>query len=525
MSADVVDDRSQTRPLATAAAERGSIPLGLLVIIVISGLVSVMLATTVSAQRQARHDSDFTTVLYAADAAVEQAQFRLRASTSAEARMPVEGSTLTGVQESCPLLGVSWCIAGGSAETGRYQWYAQRLGHTRSWEVTAVGERNGVQRRLRVIVEEGRRFFAAAFADSIANFGNNNVADSYDSGRGDRPERWPGPGRAGWVGSNGPVETGGSSSVLDGLQMFNLAAAGTSDPASQCSGQGRIGLDTEQSVCSTWAQTNPVGSVEGPYLQGSAQPRTIAPGPPELRTALNACGSGPYPALVIDSAGVHVTAGTTPVTVRTVAALQPFRMEPATLPTGQPNPFVGVGLGAAPEEANYYCFRSVRISVDTTIVAPQTATHLTGTDIPTTTEEWTPRADMANPDDAVTLYVTGNVEIETTRRLNCVACNRPFPTDPGAFPPPRSGALQVFLQRRLDSDPPAAFHVGNDARFGGAIHAPGANCGGSGSLSTAGTAADIYGAMVCDSIDGVGQWHFHYDESLEFIGNTDFGTQ
>ncbi|MEX0658356.1 MAG: hypothetical protein WD080_04420, partial [Egibacteraceae bacterium] len=341
-----------TEPRGWAHGDRGSIPLSLLVMLVISGLVVVMLGTTVSAQRQARHDRDFTTVLYAADAAVEQAQFRLRASMSAAPRMPVVDSTLAGVQESCPLLGVSWCFVGGSAETGRYQWYAQRLGYTRSWEVTAVGERNGVQRRLRVIVEEGRRFFAAAFADSIANFGNNNVADSYDSGRPPRTSRWPGPGRAGWVGSNGPVETGGSSTRIDGLQMFNLAAAGTSDPVTRCSGQGRVGLETGQNVCSNWAQTNPVGSVEGPYLQGSAQPRTIAPGPQDLRAAMQACGPGPYPALRIDGGalnldrGVHVTPpGGSERKVRVVPALQPFRVEPATLPTGQPNPFVGVGRG------------------------------------------------------------------------------------------------------------------------------------------------------------------------------------
>lgn len=508
-----------------ARDERGSIPLALLAVLVISGLVVVLLVTTVSAQRQARHDRDFTTVLFAADAAVQQARFRLGASTSLTTRVPLAGSTAAGVQEDCPLLGESWCVTGGSAATGTYEWYAQRIGYTRSWEVFAAGDRNGVRRRLRVIVEEGRRFFASAFADTIANFGNNNVADSYNSGR-TGTARWPGPGRQGVVGSNGTVETGGTSTMLDGLHVFNLAAAGTTDPLTRCTGQGVVGLETSRNVCSQWAKDNPVGAAEGPYLQGFAQPRVLSPGSQTLREALNACGPGPYPLLTVDSAGVHVTpSGGTAQTVRTVPALQPFRVEPATLPNGQPNPFVGVGRGAAADQTNYYCFRRVRISVDTTVVAPQTTAHPTGTAIPSTTTDWTPRADMANPDDPVVLYITGNVEIETTRRFNCVACARPAPTDPVTFPPPRAGALQVFFQRRLDTDPAPAFHVGNDARFGGAVHGPDAACGKAGPLATAGTAADIYGAMVCGTIDGVGQWGFHYDVSLEFIGNTDFGTQ
>ncbi|HVM12902.1 MAG TPA: hypothetical protein VM287_01045, partial [Egibacteraceae bacterium] len=61
---------SQIRPPATTSDERGSIPLALLAVIVISGVMSIMMATTLSAQRQARHGSNFSTVLYTADAAV-----------------------------------------------------------------------------------------------------------------------------------------------------------------------------------------------------------------------------------------------------------------------------------------------------------------------------------------------------------------------------------------------------------------------------------------------------------------------
>ncbi|HVM13825.1 MAG TPA: hypothetical protein VM287_05805 [Egibacteraceae bacterium] len=531
-----------TKPRIPAGDERGSIPLALLAILVISGLVGVMMATTVSAQRQARHGRDFTTVLYAADAAVEQAHFRLSASSAGAARMPVTGSTLTGVQASCPLLGVSPCMGPPpqwDVQMGTYEWYAERVGYTRTWEVIAVGERNGVQRELRVLVEEGRRFFASAFGDSFANFGNNNVANSYDSGRPPRPPRWEGPGRAGWVGSNGTVETGGSSSVLDGLQMFNLSAANTTDPVTRCSGQGRIGMETGQNVCSNWARTNPAASAEGPYLQGFAQPRVISPGRQDLRTAMSACGPGPYPSVRIEGGltnpGVFVTTGGTTVKRRSVPALQPFRVEPTTIPNfsvlgalalgTRSNPFVGVGRGVAAGETNYYCFSNVRIAGDTSIVAPYTVQHVTGTVLPDVDLSWVPLAVHANWDDPVVMYVTGNVEIESGRRFNCVACDRATFLAPLLYGPPRAGGLQIFLQRRLDTDPAPGFHVANDAQFGGAIHGPGANCGGAGSMGTSGVRANIYGALVCNTINGVGTWHFHYDESLEFIGNSDFGTQ
>ncbi|MPZ74444.1 MAG: hypothetical protein GEU74_14675 [Nitriliruptorales bacterium] len=509
--------------------ERGSIPLALLAIVIISGLITVMMSTAVTAQRQARRDRNFTTVLFAADAAVEEAKFRLNASAVPGTRIPEAGVAAPDVVESCPLLGVTWCIAGGSAASGTYQWYAQRIGATRSWEVFTAAERNGVQRRLRVELQEGQRFFASAFADSLANFGNNNKADSYNSGR-TGTARWPTPGRRGLVGSNGTVETGGSSSRVDGAHVYNMASSvgalpPTTDPLSRCSGQAEIGAASPQRVCTQWAKDNPAGSAEGPYLQGFDDPRGLT-NPKDLRTDLAKCGAGPYPAMTVNTSGVHVTPpGGSPVTVRSVPVLQPFRVEPEFLPSGQPNPFVGVGRGVAAgaENSNYYCFSSVRISVDTFLVAPQSPTHPTGSAIPTTMAAWTPSATMANPDDPVEMYITGKLEIETGRRFNCIACARPYPTDPVAFPPPRAGALRVMLIRRdPETDPAPAFNVGNDARFGGAIDGPGSVCGGSGALGTAGTAADIYGAMVCGTINGVGQWEFHYDESLEFIGNTVF---
>jgi hypothetical protein len=293
----------------------------------------------------------------------------------------------------------------------------------------------------------------------------------------------------------------------------------------RCSGQAVIGLEPAQRVCQTWATNNPTGPGEVPYLQGFPERRELFPDAPKIQQDMAACRNangttpaGAFPELIVNSTGVHVGPPGGPHTqVRSVPALRPFRLE-----TGPANRFVGFGRGGANGQTNYYCFSRVRIAADTAMVSPAAPDHPTGTDIPTTTAGWTPRADMANPDDAVVMYVTGRVEIETGQRLNCVDCARPYPTNVTQSPPPRAGGLQIYLGRRTAADPVPGFNVGNDARFGGAIHGPEAVCGGSGGLSTAGTSADIFGALVCNTIDGVGQWHFHYDESLEFLGNAVF---
>ena len=55
----------------------------------------------------------------------------------------------------------------------------------------------------------------------------------------------------------------------------------------------------------------------------------------------------------------------------------------------------------------------------------------------------------------------------------------------------------------------------NQSNLAAAVYAPNAACGGVGSNA----ATDFYGSMICDTIDNVGGWTFHYDTRLGTIGD------
>jgi hypothetical protein len=59
----------------------------------------------------------------------------------------------------------------------------------------------------------------------------------------------------------------------------------------------------------------------------------------------------------------------------------------------------------------------------------------------------------------------------------------------------------------------------NQSNMAVALYAPNATC--SGVTSNAGS--DFYGSMICNIIDNVGGWTFHYDTRLSSIGNGEFG--
>ncbi|MGH3665813.1 MAG: DUF7305 domain-containing protein [Egibacteraceae bacterium] len=61
----------------------------------------------------------------------------------------------------------------------------------------------------------------------------------------------------------------------------------------------------------------------------------------------------------------------------------------------------------------------------------------------------------------------------------------------------------------------AAFELDDpQIMFAGAVYVPNAACSGP-------AGADVYGALVCGDVDNVGNWNFHYDDSLRDAGGTD----
>lgn len=59
----------------------------------------------------------------------------------------------------------------------------------------------------------------------------------------------------------------------------------------------------------------------------------------------------------------------------------------------------------------------------------------------------------------------------------------------------------------------------NQSTMAVAVYAPNATCGG----VTSNAGSDFYGSLVCDVIDNVGGWTFHYDTRLGTLGNGEYG--
>ena len=59
----------------------------------------------------------------------------------------------------------------------------------------------------------------------------------------------------------------------------------------------------------------------------------------------------------------------------------------------------------------------------------------------------------------------------------------------------------------------------NQSNMAAAIYAPNATCGG----VTSNAGSDFYGSLICNVIDNVGGWTFHYDTRLSAVGNGRWG--
>jgi hypothetical protein len=330
--------------------------------------------------------------------------------------------------------------------------------------VAGVQQRDLRRKTRRVVAtfREERLFFASAFADLSVTFNGGNVADSYNSAA---PGREPGPGRLGLVGSNGNIKFLGNSSTVDGVQLWNYVPG--NNTGDRCTGQGSIGLAPTLDACSLDATTLPVG--QAPYQQRLAERRELTPSTDDLRSRLLRCGNGPYPNLTVTS-----------------NATMP---QPMTAVTGQNNRSAPA-QGATP---GYYCVGD--LTFDTGANNGSIALHSS--------------ASRTNP---VVIYATGDVKVNRTgTRLNC--CQR---RDDASRIGPDAAALQIYMVETRDTFVEAqrrSLATSPSNLIGMALYGPAASCGG-------GSQNEIFGSIICRSIDNVGGWKFHYDEALEGLGNT-----
>lgn len=191
--------------------ERGSIPMALLVMIVLSGLIAVLLSRTVAGTRAAGFDNDFTPVVHAADVGAQQATYKITRSIDPSLDVTPSGSTLSG---------------SGSVPEGDYEWDAVRCGGTPqparcteegvtdplTWVVTSTATQNDTSRQVVTLVRDHSRFEVALFAAVGIDMNGNNTASSYPSGD------------MGVIATNGDVRLHGSSTTVDGVHLYNWDA-------------------------------------------------------------------------------------------------------------------------------------------------------------------------------------------------------------------------------------------------------------------------------------------------------------
>lgn len=482
------------RPTRTQLArEEGSILFALLAILIIAAVVSALFVRTVSSQRTARFDRDFQEVVHHADAGVQQALFMLEADTEGFADWePGDSGSFELFVDDNPEP-VDWTI--------------ERL-DSRTWEITSTSELNGVTRTIVAKIEERRRFFASAFAHLLTELDNQNYADTYKSNNnpslyGEDGPYWPRPGRLGVVGSNTEVELGGKSSQVDGVQLWDFGEGDT--VADRCTGSGntKIGLtmsefaglenpdhdpDGELTACEPAAFERPDDSLLGPYSATFPEERELVPTNDDLTEFLEECGS-PYPDFDNQDKGAqaHITE-LEPVTEGNVDALRAEGFEVVA-----PQDRNGDGDKTDDGEEGYYCFDDMTFGQDTTVAG--------------------------TADDPVIIYAIGTVDVKgNSRKVNCENCPNTYFTTGGngtTIAPPVAAALQVYLVA-TDSTAPQ-FRQSPGSQFGGTMYGPESFCGNTGSSQ-----AEVYGSMICGTIDITGGWKFHYDDALTVIGSGDF---
>jgi hypothetical protein len=189
--------------------DEGSMVLAIMMITLVAGFASLLVATTLTQSSTVRHDQKFTDVLPAGDAGISRGLFMLNNGL-------IPPTTSTPIIE-------------GSQSAN---WYATKKTYPTappSYLITSqtVAGTVGTQRTLQAEAYQSSRFAYGAFADTSVVFRGGNSADSYNSNNGTLTKTGHGT-----IGTNGSVTLNGSASA-DQVVLYNWAA---NPSGSRCSG-------------------------------------------------------------------------------------------------------------------------------------------------------------------------------------------------------------------------------------------------------------------------------------------------
>lgn len=359
-----------------------------------------------------------------------------------------------------------------------YKWDAVNNGD--HWVVTSTGEVDGVSRTIRTRIEDSPLFESGAFTDQQLTFGGTVNADSYRSDGNDAPDDWcTGAGR---VGSNVALEFGGQgqgqatcdydndSATVDGVDLYDWD--GNPDP-DRCD-------HNVKAPNNCW---NDAGENE-PRFETHDDPLVFDSDVGWMEDLITDCE---------DSGDL----------------IESFRssdhngvIDPANLgDAGAVKVEFQTGHGPGPGDTYAYCVGELVFDGNT---------EVTG-----------------NRDDPVVFVVRDHVVVGEDGRVavNCTHnggfCDTSGNPDVTQYFPD-AAALQMYTPSASNPDPAEddVLKIAPHSMFAGAVYAPNGGCGSGGSQ----VQVHVFGALVCENLDGQGGWQFHYDEALsDAVTTGEFG--
>lgn len=439
------------------AGDRGSIPVALLVTIIVGGLATVLVAGVLTGQRSTRFDRDFTQVVQVADAGVQDALTRLNAGLLSDGQT----ETVTNIDGN---------------PAAEYTFTATVGGSPQEWVISSQGTLRGVTRTVEVTSAEVPLFQFALFARTSMEFNGANYADSYN------------PSSSTWctgngiVGSDGFFEFSGLAPndschkdhpdptvvenpkvTVDGAHLYECGALDATACRDVTIGANDRCSHSGGENCLTSAETN-----RGP-LEAFEESWKLTP-TEELQTIAD-------DEAVCEADGYDDT--------------HPAR--PPSDPTGGVNASAGgnwvTQLGDIIETTptalgrDFWCVQSILFEGDTGV-------------------------ERGAGGEGVRIYVHPDGFLKakgTGRTINCPAFDCDYRVNY-----PDASALKIIAREIATIDLKSP-----QIQFAGAVYAPQAVCkGGVGGI-------DVYGSLVCGYVDNVGNWAFHYDDSLADQGGTE----
>lgn len=439
-----------------AGSERGSLPLALLAAVVVAGLVSVVVATTLAGERSVRFDQGFSGSVHAAEAGVQEVLHLLNTGQlTPAATLPVQGSGEIGGRS------YDW-----EADTG----FQPGDDGPVTWTVTSTGEgAAGVTRTLEVAISDEPLFDLGAYSEVQLAFSGGNTADSYNSGTG---EWCTGNGR---VGSNDDLDFSGSATTgpcdgeayrrsdqtVDGVDLYDWEA--NPDPQ-RCSHRGGSNCYEDNDPSKTW------------HLTTHEDPIDTSDDVTWMKDVLGASasddGQNGYQCQQANSQGDMTVTGT---------------LAPADSTNGVAVDYL-TAHSAGPGEVYAYCADTVTFEDVTQLAA---------------------EASITNP---VVFVVGERVDFPQGGAVNVdcdsVDCGNSF--DPTSVAP-EAAALQIYSPAPSNTQASSAdvIHALNHAKIAAAIYAPRGSCGGTGNAQI-----HLFGSLVCSNVRNQGGWQFHYDDRL-----------